>query len=114
TPLSWCTRSRCLLRRLGPSTRIFGPMFRGGFRGCLHGAPHKAASPTEIRDAPRNSLCFVHLLNLTVGAHQQGGRYVEAERLSGFEIEDGFVLGRRLHGEIGRLASAHDAMAIAR
>ena len=29
---------------LGPSTRISGPTSRAGFRGCLHGAPHKTAS----------------------------------------------------------------------
>ena len=37
------TRSRCLLRSSGPSTRNSGPTSHGGFRGCPRGAPPEAA-----------------------------------------------------------------------
>ena len=37
-------------------------------------------------------------------------RHVEAERLSGLEIDRQFVLGRRLHRQVGRLVALQDAI----
>jgi hypothetical protein len=41
-------------------------------------------------------------------------RHVEAERLGGFEVDDQFVLGRRLDRQVGRLFALEDAIGIRR
>src|SRR5262249_33816987 len=45
-----------------------------------------------------------------VRAGEHGGRNVEVERLRGLEIENGFVLGRRLHRQIGRFLAFENAV----
>src|SRR5215471_16906571 len=51
---------------------------------------------------------FDHL----VGAGEHGGRHVDAERLRGLEVDHEFVLGWRLHWQIGRLLAFEDAINI--
>ena len=53
---------------------------------------------------------FDHL----VGGHEQGGRHGQTQRLGGFQVDDGFILGRHLHRKIGRLGAAQDAVDIGR
>jgi hypothetical protein len=48
-----------------------------------------------------------------VGAGEHRPRHFEAERLSGLEIDDQFVLCRRLHGEVGGLLATKDAINVA-
>ena len=43
-----------------------------------------------------------------IRAHQQRRRDREAERLGGLEVDDQFVLARRLHGEGGRAGAPED------
>src|SRR5262249_31797451 len=47
-----------------------------------------------------------------VGSHEQTGRHCEAERLRGFEVDDCFEFGRRLHRKVGRFVAAQDAVNI--
>jgi len=54
-------------------------------------------------------ISFDHL----IGAGEQRLRHGEPECLRGFQIDDKFILGRRLHGEIGRFLAFENAIDIA-
>src|SRR5215216_617764 len=70
---------------------------------------HHIASLSEasVHDRCRSlAPLFDHL----VGAGEHGCRHIEAERFRGLEIDDQFVLGRRLHRQVGRLLALEDAV----
>jgi hypothetical protein len=43
-------------------------------------------------------------------AREQSRRHVETERLRGFEVQNCFVFGRRLHQQVGKVAAAQDTV----
>ena len=49
-----------------------------------------------------------------VGAGEQRGRHLEAERLRSLEVDHQLVLHRRLHRQIGRFLALEDAIDIPR
>jgi hypothetical protein len=51
---------------------------------------------------------FDHL----VGADDEGRRRVEAKRPGGLEVDHKLVLGRGLHGQIGRLLALQNAASV--
>ena len=57
-----------------------------------------------------NSCHSRHLFDHLVGACEHGRRYRQAKCLRGFEVDGEFVLGRRLHREIGCLFALEDAI----
>jgi hypothetical protein len=53
-------------------------------------------------------------LNHLIGGDQETGRDGEPQRPRGFQVDNGFVLGRRLHRKVGWLVAAQDAVDIGR
>jgi hypothetical protein len=60
-------------------------------------------------DAPQQK---AYLFDDLVGEGEQRGRHVKTERFGGLEIDHRFVLGRRLHRQVGRLLALEDAIDI--
>jgi hypothetical protein len=52
------------------------------------------------------------LFDRLVSAGEHRRRHVQAEPLRGFEVDDQFVLGRRLHGKVGGLPALEDLAGI--
>src|SRR6266498_4461948 len=63
--------------------------------------PHK-----QTHAAQQTTLLFDHL----IGAGEQRRWHLEAESLSGLEVDDQFVLGRRLDRQVGGFLPLEDAV----
>ena len=82
-------------------------------RPCLL-YPQKRTSAAGLRcplcAKRRHRSLFDHL----VGGDQETGRDGEPQRPRGFQVDNGFELGRRLHRKVGWLVAAQDAVDIVR
>src|SRR5438876_10954073 len=61
----------------------------------------------------RTSLRLAHSLNHLVRAGEQRLWHGEAQRLRGLKVDHQFILGRRLHRQIGRLLAFEDTVDVA-
>ena len=69
--------------------------------------PHSATSELMQRSKIR---CY----SITSSARASTeGRHFKAERLGGLEVDHQFVLGRRLHRQVGRFLAPEDAIDVA-
>ena len=64
----------------------------------------------ERTNAPQQT---TSLFNHIVCGGEQRLRYIEPKRLGGLEVDHEFVLGRRLHRQVGRLLTSENAIDIA-
>src|SRR5258708_26390754 len=65
------------------------------------------------RQKGANSSHLAGLLDHLVRTGDERRRHGETERLGGLEVDRQFVLGRRLHRQVGRLFALEDAIDIA-
>jgi len=70
---------------------------------------HSCCMAAAIRLNEQHSCSFDYL----VGAGEQRGRNVEAERPCGLDIDEEVVLGGRLHRKVSRLLALEDAIDVA-
>src|SRR5262245_49896011 len=68
--------------------------------------------PRDVRFVPKADI--ERLIANLVGATDQRMRNCNAERLRGFQVDNQFVFGRRLHGKIGWLLAFEDAIDVNR
>ena len=106
--------AKCHRRKTAPTTSVdrvvlSHPDYRRIRSDCCARAAsgHAAAAP------PSSVMNSRRLIRSPRRRGRAAWRHVEAERLGGLEIDHQFVLGRRLHRQVGGLLALEDAIDVA-
>src|SRR5262245_40536417 len=95
-------------------SRSFGDLSSMSGLPPVSGLSHVVArGPRSARSRPEQAQQTEQLLDDLVGAGKHRCRQVEAKRLGGFQIDNEFVFGRRLHRQVGRLLALENAIDVA-
>src|ERR1041384_1955109 len=89
------------------------PLSPGATQHSLPSGRYSLLGP-DLHRLDRTSLRLAHSLHHLVRPLLQDQRYFEAKGPGGLEIDDQFVLGRRLHSQIVRLLAPKNTINISR
>src|SRR4029077_18338773 len=112
--MTWGRCGSLLLHRKGlsPSTPCRSPGASHMSSGFAPRADIVAAC-RHVRFVPQADSCMAtnsRLFDHFVGDRKQVGRYIEAYRSGGLEVDDELILGRKLDRQVARLGAAQDAI----